>query len=124
MTDEIERWLQGPTGLREVVVVKHVFTGSAGGTGVVPSVEIWDDVIRLHVVRTLAGHGPDEYQAWSVSDDVGTEYRFEGGASGKSGGSWNYGYIHFAPGPPSEATELRVENAAGGVSLVVPLRPQ
>jgi hypothetical protein len=81
------------------------------------ALEVWDNHIRLHFAQ-LNGTEAQEDQ-WdhrlgcTITDDLGTRYHLarESLASCSSHGLLGHGSVEFAPGPPAEASALRVQGA-------------
>jgi hypothetical protein len=110
-------------GLRRVVPVAQQMSD---GTWVV-SVEVWDHGLVLRWAtseRPLPALRHSHYNRdWLVSDDVGTGYDLGRWVAG--GGNRQIGfhyYVEFLPGPPPQATSLRIRRESTGEELPVSLR--
>jgi hypothetical protein len=102
-------------------------------------VEVWDDSLRLQCVENssrpgataewrrsaaataLAGISRPEWQAWSVTDNVGTVYTDVGCGGTKGVDQRRYLYATFAPSAPADAAALHVCNDVLGVQFTVEL---
>ena len=104
-------------------------------------VEVWDDSLRLQCAENisrpgtsaewrrsaaataLAGISRPEWQAWSVTDNVGTIYKDAGcGGTKRALGQLRYLYALFVPSAPADASALQVSNDVLGVQFTVDLR--
>ena len=103
-------------------------------------VEVWDDSLQLQCVENgslprataewrrgaaataLAGMSRPEWQAWSVSDNVGTVYQDVGCGGTKGVGQLRYLHAMFVPRVPADASTLHVCNDVLGVQFTVDLR--
>ena len=103
-------------------------------------VEVWDDSLRLQCVENssrpgataewrrgaaataLARISRPEWQAWSVTDNVGTVYKHVGCGGAKGVGQRRYLYAMFVPSAPADASALHVCNDVLGVQFTVDLR--
>lgn len=105
----------------QILPVNRRIVQTSGGWHVLTSIEIWDDRILVHSVRTAIDHprelseavGDAERQlgvyGWELSDDLGTEYQaLGGGGSGLMGTGLMATTTTFAPSPPVLATMLRL----------------
>ena len=125
----IEGWPGGTPRLQRVVPIVRELDVEEGWRLALLSLEIWSGVLDLRVAVFATGEDPPplvgDYTAWTLSDDLGTEYARLGKATG--GPSWfRIGQAAFTPAPPPEATTLTlVLPAAAGrdlIELVVELR--
>jgi hypothetical protein len=123
MTEDIERWLGQVAELRHVVVLMQEVRSRNRGRLILPSLEVWNDRVHLHMVQSVSSSTvavSQEWGAWEVTDDAGTEYARSGGGGGGDGRRWHEA-VSFAPSPPAEATRLRIRNPVIGLDVTVDL---
>lgn len=109
MTEAIVDWLGEPPELVRVVPVHEERRLPGGRRLVVSSLEIWTTEVRWHVAEfpppDMAEHQRPLWPAWSLSDDVGTEYIQTTGGGGGSD-RWWHATASATPGAPPSATKL------------------
>jgi hypothetical protein len=112
---------------RSIPVGEHFRTRN-GGEVVLLSVDVWSDRIALHFAYEATTHpltGWDGHPRfgvdWSVTDDIGTTYRW--GAGGGGGSDLCYGYAQFTPAAPKTARHLLISSPELRQPIEVPLEP-
>ncbi len=123
-----------PRLVRVVPIGREVDAGD-GHQLVLLSLEIWSDWLDLRLAvaasRAAGAQEPSPqdlsagYQAWTLSDDLGTDYRPLGTSSG-GGELFFVCQASFAPSPPKEAGTLTLTLPAAGerdeIQVVVELK--
>jgi hypothetical protein len=122
-------WPAGRPELQRVVPIARELDVEDGWRLALLSLEVWAALLDLRLAVFATSDDPPslrgDYTAWTLSDDLGTEYlRFADATGGPD--VFRVSQVAFRPSPPPEAATLTlVLPAAGGrdeIQLVVELR--
>jgi hypothetical protein len=110
------------------IPIGRQFRTRNGGEAVLLSIDLWSDRIMLHFAyevttpRLMGREGQPQFIGWSVTDDLGTSYRWGAGGGGGSDG-FHHGYATVRPGVPDAANKLVITTPELSEPIEVQLAP-
>jgi hypothetical protein len=125
MIDVVEQWLGEVPEAQAVVPVLRDVPVVHGGRIIVVSVEIWSGSFVVRWAQSPPPNRSDPHWAWSVTDDMRTQYRLRSANGGGSDRFWQ-AISEFRPAPPPNVRRLwlyaPVTHPAGAVEVELPAR--